>query len=68
MGGVIDAGYRGEYLIGMINLGEKDYTFEKHHKIAQILIQKVEHPELFEVDELTDTERGEGAFGSTGTK
>ena len=48
LGGVIDAGYRGEILIGMINLGEKDYTFEKGHKVAQVLFQKIEHLEVFE--------------------
>lgn len=68
LGGVVDSGYRGEVLVGAVNLGQDKITFEAGEKVAQMLIQKVEHPELFEVDELTDTERGEGAFGSTGTK
>ena len=66
LGGVIDAGYRGEIMIGMINLGSEDYTIEAGHKVAQMLIQKVESPEIIEVEELDDTSRGTGAFGSTG--
>ncbi len=69
VGGVIDSGYRGEIMIGMINLGEFDYTFEIGHKVAQMLIQKVESPEIIEVnneDDLGETSRGEGGFGSTG--
>lgn len=66
LGGVIDAGYRGEYMIGMINLGSEPYTFEKGEKVAQILIQKIEHPSLLEVDELNDSSRGDQGFGSTG--
>lgn len=68
LGGVVDSGYRGEVLVGAVNLGQEKITFEAGEKVAQMLIQKVEHPLLVEVDELTDTERGEGAFGSTGTK
>lgn len=68
LGGVVDSGYRGEVLVGAVNLGQEKIIFEAGEKVAQMLIQKVEQPELFEVDELTDTERGEGAFGSTGTK
>jgi dUTP pyrophosphatase len=66
LGGVIDAGYRGELIVGMINLGEKEYVFEKGHKIAQMLIQPVETADIIEAEELTDTSRGEGGFGSTG--
>ncbi len=66
MGGVIDAGYRGEILVGIVNLGEGTQTFEVGDKIAQILIQKVEHPELEEVSELEETIRGASGFGSTG--
>lgn len=66
LGGVIDAGYRGEIMIGMINLGSEDYTIEAGHKVAQMLIQKVESLEIVEVEELDDTSRGIGAFGSTG--
>ncbi len=66
VGGVIDSGYRGEYMVGMINLGAADYTIEKGHKVAQVLIQKVEHPQIEIVEELSDSSRGEGGFGSSG--
>lgn len=66
MGGVIDAGYRGEVVVGVINLSQKDYTFEKGHKVAQMIIQERLHADIVEVDELDTTERGAGGFGSTG--
>jgi len=66
IGGVIDAGYRGEYMIGMVNLGTDDYLFKKGDKIAQVLIQPVVHADVGEVEELSDTSRGTGGFGSTG--
>ena len=67
LGGVIDSGYRGEIKVGVINLGTEKYIFEKGHKIAQMIIQKKETLEIEEVNELDlNTERGEGAFGSTG--
>jgi dUTP pyrophosphatase len=66
MGGVIDAGYRGEILIGMVNMGESAHTFKVGDKVAQMLIQKVEQPTLQIVSELPNTERGENGFGSTG--
>ena len=65
-GGVIDAGYRGEVMVGMMNLGAEQYTFEKNHKVAQMCIQKREDVDIVEVEELSESERGEGAFGSTG--
>ena len=66
LGGVIDSGYRGEILVGVINLGKDEYVFETGHKVAQLLIQKAETPTFVQVDELADTSRGEGGFGSTG--
>jgi dUTP pyrophosphatase len=66
LGGVIDSGYRGESLIGLINLGQEPYTIEKGHKVAQMLIQKIERVDVVEVGELADTTRGAGGFGSTG--
>lgn len=66
VGGVIDAGYRGEILVGMINLGEKDYLIEAGHKVAQMLVQRVESGEVEEVGELADSSRGSMGFGSTG--
>ncbi len=66
LGGVIDAGYRGEIFVGLLNIGTEPYEFTVGQKIAQILIQKIEQPEIVEVSELDETARGEGAFGSTG--
>ena len=66
LGGVIDSIYRGEVCIGLTNLSSTEFKFEKGHKIAQILFQKVEHLEVEEVAELGHTERGTGGFGSTG--
>jgi dUTP pyrophosphatase len=65
-GGVIDCGYRGEWHVGVMNLGDATYTFEKGDKIIQVLIQKVSQPTIVEVDELSDSSRGKGGFGSTG--
>lgn len=66
LGGVIDAGYRGEVSVMVHNLGGTVYSFEHGHKVAQLLIQKVEFPEIVEVEELSSSLRGEGGFGSTG--
>lgn len=66
LGGVIDSGYRGEYLVGLVNLGQESFEIKVGQKIAQLLIQKVEHPEVEEVAELDETSRGDGRFGSTG--
>lgn len=66
LGGVFDSNYVGEYLIGMVNLGQDDFHIEVGQKIAQVLFQKIEIPEVEEVDELEQTVRGDGRFGSTG--
>lgn len=66
LGGVIDSGYRGEIMIGIANLSNEDYTIERGHKVAQLIIQKVETPIIQEVVELNDSHRGEKGFGSTG--
>ena len=50
LGGVVDSVYRGEIMIGIINLGGADYVVEKGHKVAQMLIQKIESPVLEEVE------------------
>jgi dUTP pyrophosphatase len=68
LAGVIDAGYRGEVKVALLNLNSKPFQIEKGMKVAQILIQKVESPIVVEVDELSDTARGDGGFGSTGIK
>ena len=66
LGGVIDAGYRGEVLVGITNFSNIEFCLEAGHKVAQMLIQKVEAPEIIEVEELSETLRGESGFGSTG--
>jgi dUTP pyrophosphatase len=66
LGGVVDSQYRGEIKIGIINLSDKDFVFEKGQKVAQMLIQKVERVDLIESENLSDTSRGESGFGSTG--
>jgi len=66
MGGVYDAGYRGEYNVNIINLGQEAYKINKGDKIAQLVILPVEIAQLVEVDELKESSRGEGRFGSTG--
>jgi dUTP pyrophosphatase len=68
MAGVIDAGYRGELKVVITNLGTEPYAVKKGEKIAQIVIQPVAQPEVEEVAEIGDTERGEGGFGSSGRK
>ena len=64
--GTIDSGYRGEIKVLMINFGGKPYKIEKGKKIAQMIFAKVEIAEFDEVEELSNTTRGEGGFGSTG--
>ncbi|MFA6296773.1 MAG: dUTP diphosphatase [Patescibacteria group bacterium] len=66
MGGVIDNGYRGEYGIILYNTSDCDFVVKKGDKIAQMLIQKVEHVEVEEVDVLSETDRSDGGFGSSG--
>ncbi len=66
LGGVLDAGYRGELMVGLINLSNKRYLLEKGHKVAQLLIQKIEITKIVEVDILGDSSRGAEGFGSTG--
>ncbi len=66
MAGVIDSDYRGEVKVLLINHGDEPFKIEKGFKIAQLLIQKVERVEFVKADSLSDTERGEGGFGSTG--
>ena len=66
LAGVIDSGYRGEICVLLINLGDKDFTYDKGDRIAQIIIERCEHPEWFIVEDLEETDRGDGGFGSTG--
>jgi dUTP pyrophosphatase len=66
MGGVIEHTYRGEYKVIMLNTSSEAYEIKKGQKIAQLLIQPVVSADIQEVSELSETSRGEGAFGSTG--
>jgi len=64
--GTIDAGYRGEVGVIMINHGKHAFRVEKGMKIAQLVLQPVYHTTVVEVNELADSNRGEKGFGSTG--
>ncbi len=64
--GVVDSSYRGEVVVALVNNGENDYTFEKGHKVAQMIVQKKETVQFEEAKELSDTLRGADGFGSTG--
>ena len=66
--GVIDADYRGEIIVALHNHSEEAQTIEVGERIAQLVVAPFYHVEFEEVDELSDTVRGEGGFGSTGTK
>jgi dUTP pyrophosphatase len=66
--GTIDADYRGEIGVILVNLSNEDFIIENGERIAQLVIAKHERAEWIEVKELTDTSRGAGGFGSTGTK
>lgn len=66
LGGVFDSNYTGEWLIGLVNLGQENFEIKKGQKIAQVIFQKVEVLEVEEVDKLPETNRGEGKHGSTG--
>ena len=64
--GTIDADYRGEIKVIIINHGEEDFLIQRGDRIAQMVICPVIKAEIVEVEELSDTVRGEGGFGSTG--
>jgi len=66
--GTIDADYRGEIGVILVNLSNEDFTINNGERIAQLVIAKHERAEWEEVQALSETERGEGGFGSTGTK
>jgi dUTP pyrophosphatase len=64
--GTIDADYRGEICVIMINLSDKEYIIKDGERICQMIISKHERAEWVNVERLEDTERGEGGFGHTG--
>lgn len=65
--GTVDSDYRGEMFVPLINLSDRPYTITDGQRIAQMVIAPVARAVLVEVDELDDTARGGGGFGSTGT-
>ena len=66
--GTIDADYRGEVKVILVNLSKEDFTINDGERIAQMVISQHEQAEWIEVEELLETERGTGGFGSTGKK
>ncbi|MGL5712617.1 MAG: dUTP diphosphatase [Paraclostridium sp.] len=64
--GTIDEGYRGEVGVILINHGKEDFIVTKHMKIAQMVVKPIYEINIEEVKDLSDTDRGEGGFGSTG--
>ena len=66
--GTVDADYRGEIGVILVNLSNEDFVIENGERIAQLIIAKHERAEWLEVAELSETARGEGGFGSTGVK
>ena len=64
--GVIDEDFRSEIKVLLMNHGDADYTISAGDRIAQLIIEKISSPEVKEVNELNDTARGNGGFGSTG--
>ncbi len=66
--GTIDADYRGEVKIVLINLGKEDYKISKGDRIAQAIIAKAEQAIIQDADKLSETERGSNGFGSTGLR
>ncbi len=66
LGGVIDASYRGEWKVLLINLGDQTYQIEAGDRVAQLIFHRVEPVEIREVEELPDSDRGARGFGSSG--
>ena len=64
--GTIDADYRGEVKIILINHGDEDFCLKDQERMAQLVVCPVIQAEIIEVEDLGDTERGSGGFGSTG--
>jgi dUTP pyrophosphatase len=66
--GTIDADYRGEIKVILVNLSQEEFVINDGERIAQVIIAKHEQAEWVEVEQLMDTERGSGGFGHTGKK
>jgi dUTP pyrophosphatase len=65
--GTVDADYRGEIMVCLVNLGDAPFTVSRGERIAQMVVAPVSRVRLRETDRLDDTARGDGGFGSTGT-
>ena len=66
--GTIDSDYRGEVKLAVINLGDKNYTFKRGDRVAQMVISRVYQPLIRQVEVLGETARNEGGFGHTGLR
>lgn len=66
--GTVDADYRGEVMVLLVNLSDKDFVVNDGERIAQMVIAKHEQGDFIEVEVLDETERGEGGYGHTGVK
>ncbi|KAL4797487.1 dUTPase-like protein [Aspergillus venezuelensis] len=66
--GVIDADYRGEVKVLLFNFSETDFTVKEGDRVAQLVLERIFTPEVVVVEELAESVRGAGGFGSTGTK
>jgi dUTP pyrophosphatase len=66
--GTVDADYRGEIGVILVNLSNEAFTIENGERVAQLVVAKHERAEWIEVEALSNTDRGEGGFGSTGVK
>lgn len=66
MAGLVDAPYRGELIVCMYNLNDTEFVFEAGQKVAQLVVLPTLYPAFEQADELSDTSRADGGFGSTG--
>ncbi|MFP4333230.1 MAG: dUTP diphosphatase [Campylobacterales bacterium] len=64
--GTVDSDYRGEIMVILVNLGDEEFSIKIGDRIAQAVLKEVVQAEIFEVEELEDSSRGKGGFGSTG--
>lgn len=64
---MIDADYRGQVKVLLFNHGDKDFEVKEGDRIAQLILERIYTPEVVEVEELEESVRGAGGFGSTGT-
>lgn len=66
--GVIDQDYRGNVGVILFNFSDEDFEVKKGDRIAQLICERIVYPKVVQADSLTETQRGEGGFGSTGTQ